>query len=114
MTETSPSLLLSDDAKPDDGVTSASPVYWQGGPLNVSYTGDFEGVSLQLVMTVKMPPMGVIPEDVSEWIDDEEWLDLGDAVSAPGYIQYGEINPCLLALNITSSGADTRVKALVA
>lgn len=114
MTEISPSLLLSDAAQPANGVTVANPKAWYGGDLSLIASGNFAGASVQLVMTVKMPPSGKVPTTPTDWMQDADWIPLGDPITAPGRVDFGNINPCMLAIKVSSSAAGTRIKALLA
>jgi hypothetical protein len=117
MTEISPSLLLDSNAQPANGVTTAKPVYWPGGNLSVTYQGVFAGASAQLVCTTNMPPNGTVPDTPTDWMADDDWIPLGDAYTGQaksGYmVDYGHVNPCMLAIKISDSANTTRIKALI-
>lgn len=113
MTEISPSLLLDDAAQPADGVTTATPRPWYGGDLSILASGAFEGATVQLVMTINMPPAGKVPDDPSEWMTDNDWIELGDPITEPGLLSLGHVNPCMLAVKISASAPDSRIKVLL-
>lgn len=114
MTEISPSLLLSPDTQPANGTNTGKAIAWYGGDLSVIFSGVFSGATFQLLMTPVMPPNGKIPAVPTDWIADADWIALGAPVAAASHVDYGHINPCMLAIKTASTASGTRVRALLA
>jgi hypothetical protein len=106
-------LLLSNAAEPTAGINYAEAKMWFGGPCAVTLTGVFDGATVEVIATTRLltaaeldagPPYDSV-------LADSEWVSL-ESLTAPGVYQ-STLNPCLLAVRITSPGASTRVKALI-
>lgn len=102
-------LLLSNAAAPANGVNYGSLVQWFGGDLNVSVTGVFDGATVDLVFCTRLPKLAS-NQTYADVLTDADWISLS-AFTASGKYS-GPLNPCLLGVKISSTGTNTRVRAV--
>jgi hypothetical protein len=103
-------LLLSNAAAPAAGMQNASVIQWYGGNLRVSAQGVFDGATVDIMVCTRLPTGG----DRADYLDptkftDADWSSLG-STSEPNMLNYGNVNPCALAVKVTNPGANTRIK----
>jgi hypothetical protein len=114
MTTRNAGLLLSDAAQPATGISKTTIVQWYGGDLTLIATGAFDGATIEVMACARFPHTG----DRAEYADGSKFSDADFSpiatLTEPGTTEYGNVNPCALAVKVTSPGANTRAKVVAA
>lgn len=113
MAERNANLLLSDEEQPDNGIQRSNVKRWYGGPLQVAVSGEFDGATVDLLLTTRMPADG----EAATYEDDEahpdtDFIEIGTATE-PEVFTFEHMNPCALVVRVSNSGNDTRVRAVI-
>lgn len=110
MTTRSPNLLLDDAAAPANGIGRGNVLQWYGGPLRIFATGVFDGATVTVQFATKLPKTG----DRADYLDTNKFKNTDfiamDAITAPGSYDLGDVNPCALAISVSGSGANSRIR----
>lgn len=109
MVERNSNLLLNGTVD-QAGVNYESALNWYGGDLTVSASGDFSGMTLDLVFCTRLPKLEG-SDTLADVLSDADWIELhtfteGGTYSAP-------LNPCLLAVKATTPNPASDVRVLI-
>jgi hypothetical protein len=111
MTERNVNLLLADGAQPTNGIATDNVHQWYGGAIKLVATGVFDGATAEVMFCTKFPPGGD-RADYAANPGNYVWVSLHEFTEAGEYV-LENLNPCVLAINVTNSGANTRAKVII-